>query len=175
MAPQASSTLKIYASKWNIFENWCQSKDLDPFHSTIPQISDFLLYLFHEKKLSFKSIEGYRTAISRPIKLATGLDIGQDPLLLNLLKSFLRERPRALQPFPAWDLSFVLYSLVKPPFEPVSEIPLKLLTLKTVFLILLASGTRQGEIHAIAYSCTELDQYRAQSCARVNILNLTQN
>ena len=53
---------------------------------------------------------------------------------------------------PAWDLSFVLFSLVKPPFEPVSEIPLKLLTLKTVFLTLLASGATRGERHAIAYS-----------------------
>ena len=152
MAPQASSTQKVFSSKWKIFEFWCLSKDLDPFKATIPQIADFLLYLFHEKKLAFKSIEGYRTAISRPIKLATGLDVGQDPLLLNLLKSFLRERPGALQPFPAWDLSFVLFSLVKHPFEPISEIPLQLLTWKTVFLTLLASGARRGELHAIAYS-----------------------
>ena len=53
-----------------------------------------------------------------------------DPFLLNLLKSFLRERPRALQSFHTWDLSFVLFFLVKHPFEPTSEIPLKLLTLK---------------------------------------------
>ena len=77
--------------------------------------------------------------------------MGQDPLLLNLLKSFLRERPRALKPFLAWDLSFVLFSLVKQPFEPVSEIPLKLLAWKTVVLTLLASGGRRGELHAIAY------------------------
>ena len=32
------------------------------------------------------------------------------------------------------------------------DIPLHLLTLKTVFLTLLASGARRGEIHAIAYS-----------------------
>ena len=78
------------------------------------------------------------------------IDVGQDPLLLNRLKSFLRERPRALQPFLAWDLSFVLFSLVKQPYELISEIPLKLLTLKTIFLTLLASGARRGEIHVIA-------------------------
>ena len=114
-AQQASSTLRVYASKWKIFENWCSLKDLDPFKATIPQTADFLPCLFHETKLSFKSIEGYRTAISGLIQLAIELDVGQYPLLLNLLKSFLRERSWALQPFPAGDLSFVLFSLVNPP------------------------------------------------------------
>ena len=40
----------------------------------------------------------------------------------------------------------------KQPFEPISEIPLKLLTLKMVFLTFLASGARRGKIHAISYS-----------------------
>ena len=57
-------------------------------------------------------------AISRPIKLSIGLDVGQDPLLHNFLKSFLRERLRALQLFPAWDLSFVCSLLLKRPLSP---------------------------------------------------------
>ena len=97
-------------------------------------------------------IQDYRTAISGPIKLSTGLGVGQDLLLHNLLKSFLRERLTALQPVPGWDLSFFLSSLVKEPFEPLSEISLKLLTFKTVFLALLATCCRMGEIHAIDYS-----------------------
>ena len=47
-----------------------------------------------------------------------------------------------------------------------SEIPLKLLTLKTVFLSLLATDARQGEIHATGYSIVthapKLDQHCAQ-------------
>ena len=113
MVTQAPFTLKLYQGKWKTFESWCESQDVDPFQASIPHIADFLLYLFHEKKLSFKSIKGYRLAISRPIKLSIGLGVGQGPLLHNLLKSFLRERPRVLQPFPAWDLSFVLFSLVR--------------------------------------------------------------
>ena len=123
MVPQALSTLKVHASKWKVFETWCLSKDIDPFKATIPQIANFLLYLSHKKKLAFKSVEGYRMAISRPIKLATGLYVGQDTLWLNLIKSFLRERPGALQPFPAWEFSFVLFSLIKQPFKPISGIP----------------------------------------------------
>ena len=85
------------------------------------------------RNLSFKSIEEYRTAISRPIKLSTGLDVGQDPMLQNFLKSILREKTKALQPFPAWDLSFVLFSLVKEPFESLLEISLKYLTFRQFF------------------------------------------
>ena len=84
-------------------------------------------------------------AISRPIKFATGLDVGQHQLLLNLLKSFLRERPRVLQPFPAWDLLFVLLSLVKPPCVPISK------TVDTQNGVPHSLPLR-GEIHAKAYS-----------------------
>ena len=51
-----------YAGKWKNLENWCLSNDLQPLNATIPQITDFLLYLFYERKLSFKSMKGYRTA-----------------------------------------------------------------------------------------------------------------
>ena len=49
---------------------------------------------------------------------------------------------------PSWDLSLVLLALIKPPFEPLKDAPLKILTFKTVFLMTLASGRRRGEVHA---------------------------
>ena len=58
VATQTSSTLQIYAGKWKAFENIYGSIDLDPFQASIPQKVDFLLYLFHERKLSFNSFEG---------------------------------------------------------------------------------------------------------------------
>ena len=82
MAPQAPSTLRLYQGKWKTFESWCEAQNVDSFQASILQIVDFLLFLFHEK-LSFKSIEGYRTANSRLIKLSSGLDVGQDPLLIT--------------------------------------------------------------------------------------------
>ena len=59
-------------SKWKVFENRCLSKDLDPFKTTIPQITVILPYLFHERNLYCKSIESCRTTILRPVKLSTG-------------------------------------------------------------------------------------------------------
>ena len=49
---------------------------------------------------------------------------------------------------PKWNLSDVLNVLTKAPFEPMKDTDLKHLTLKTAFLLLLASAERCSEIHA---------------------------
>ena len=151
VAPQAPSTLALYQGKWNVFVSWCDSKKIDPLEVEISQLADFLTHLFVDKQYSYKTVEGYRTAITGSIKPIAGRDLGQDPCLSNLLKSFRRERPKSIREFPPWDLSLVLFSLIKEPFEPLSEAPLKLVTFKTVFLTLLAAGCRRGELHAISY------------------------
>ena len=66
--------------------------------------------------------------------------------------SFLREQPRATRSFPSWDLGLVLKVLLKAPFEPLQLAELKYVTWKTMFLVLLASGSRRGEIHSLDYS-----------------------
>ena len=50
-------------------------------------------------------------------------------------------------------MSVVLHQLTKPPFEPMGESYLKYATLKTVFLLALASGKRRSEIHAWLHEC----------------------
>jgi len=151
VAPQKESTQILYQGKWNVYTRWCKDKKLDPFSISSANLADFFIFLFEEKKLAYKTIEGYRTAIAGGIKFVSEIDFGQDPLLSNLLRSFYKERPKASVSFPAWDLAFVLNSLRKEPFEPIGEIELRLLTFKTLFLILFASGARRGEIHAIDY------------------------
>jgi len=54
---------------------------------------------------------------------------------------------------PDWDLSFVLEKLRQPPFEPPkwgSSSDKMLCTMKTVFLLALASARRRGELQAIS-------------------------
>lgn len=111
------------------------------------------MHLFEDKGLQPKTIDVYRSAISGALKHSSGLDLGSDQRLSALLKSFHRERPRSLNDVPKWDLSLVLWSLTRPPFEPLtaSSMDLELLTWKTAFLILLASGSRRGEIHALTH------------------------
>ena len=148
-APQAKSSCKLYQAKWNVFVKWCGSRKIDPHKAAVPEICDFLLFLFKEKHYSIKTLQGYRTAIAGALKHLTRDDLGQDLRLSNLLRSFRTERPVVNNPFPPWNLTLVLHALIKEPFEPLGSVDLKLLTLKTVFLLLFASGSRRGEVHAL--------------------------
>jgi len=63
-------------------------------------------------------------------------------------------RPPVRKVVPAWDISVVLQYLAGSPFEPLSSATLRDTTLKAVFLVALASGRRQSELHALAASAT---------------------
>ena len=51
---------------------------------------------------------------------------------------------------PAWDLSKVLTYLVSPAFEPLSRASFRALTMKTLFLLALATAKRVGELQALS-------------------------
>ena len=73
-----------------------------------------------------------------------------DPVIRDLLRSFrLSSAERVLRP-PAWDLSTVLTYLVSPAFEPLSQASFRALTLKTLFLLALATAMRVGELQALS-------------------------
>ena len=62
------------------------------------------------------------------------------------------QRPRVTPVFPQWDLIIVLEALSKPPCEPLREAFFKHLTLKTVFLLAMASAGRGSELQALRFS-----------------------
>ena len=61
------------------------------------------------------------------------------------------QRPRMTPVLPQWDLGFVLKALKKPPYELLREASLKHLTLKTVFLLAMASAERCSELQALVF------------------------
>ena len=80
--------------------------------------------------------------------------------LHRLLSSFHRDRPKSSRNLPKWNLSVVINELTKAPFEPMKDTDLKHLTLKTAFLLALASGKRRSEIHAwVANKVSNLGQW----------------
>ena len=80
--------------------------------------------------------------------------------LHRLLSSFHRDCPKSSRNLPRWNLSVVLNELTKAPFEPMKDSDLKHLTLKTAFLLALASGKRRSEIHAwVANKASNLGQW----------------
>ena len=92
-------------------------------------------------------IDSYRMAIVGTLGPA-GCHISQSSDLNRLLASFHRHRPKSSRNLPKLNLSVVLIELTKAPFEPMKDTDLKHLTLKTAFLIALASGKCQSKIHA---------------------------
>ena len=146
------SSLKVYDVRWKSFSKWCEEHHIQAWKVTIPQIAEFFLYLFTEKNLSPRTVEGYRSAIASTLSKVLDLDIGSDPNLSSLIASFYTDRPIGNRSLPEWDLNLVLSTLRKPPFENPEHpelVKLKFWTWKTCFLLMLASGARRSEIHAL--------------------------
>ena len=61
------------------------------------------------------------------------------------------QRPKIRLILPQWDLGIVLEALRKSPYEPLREASLKHLTLKTVFLLAVASAGRGSELQALMF------------------------
>ena len=158
------SSRAVYDSKWRIFAGWCAERTVDPFQVTIPQLADFFMFLFNVKQLNPRTIKGYRSAISSTISsCGSRTEFAHSAELASLIRSFQLERPPRRKVAPQWNLSLVLQALLKPPFEPIARCDLKSLTLKTIFLVALASGRRRSELHALCFDSHHFRQNQDQS------------
>ena len=158
-APQRSSTRTIYKSKWALFEKWCRENSVDFSTASVKQISDFFMYLYQDLNRCPSTIDGYRTAIVDTLG-PEGHHITQSSDLHRLLSSFHRDHPKNSRNLPKWNLSVVLNDLTKAPFESTKDTYLKHLTLKTAFLLALASSKRRSKIHAwVANEVSNLGQW----------------
>ena len=131
-------------------------KKVNPISAPITVIADFLIFLFSEKKCQISTIKGYRSMISNTLKFKTGNRIGSNPVLSELIRSFELQRPVQRSLTPKWDLSWVLVCLQKPPFEPLDKASKFHVTIKTAFLLALATAKRYSEIHALAMDSQHL-------------------
>ena len=143
------STNLVYQSKWEIYRAWCRKEGHSISRPSLPKIADFLLYLHSVRRLSLSCIKGYRSMLSSIFRWKLP-DIASDPVLQDLVRSFLVQRPFPRLSPPSWDLNLVLQALLRPPFEPLSETSFRNLTKKTVFLVSLATAHRVGELQALS-------------------------
>ena len=67
--------------------------------------------------------------------------------LSGYLLAFTGDYPKSSRNLPKWNLSVVLNGLTKAPFVRMKDTDLKHLTLKTAFLLALASGKHHSEIY----------------------------
>ena len=146
---RSCSTNKVYRSKWRLFEQFCTDRNLDAFQASAPTVADFLTFCFETREAQPATLQGYRSAIGAVLKLSAGFNPGQDDILSQLIKSFFRERPVRDKTFLSWDVNLVLHYLKHGKLGPSANLSLRDLTLKTVFLLALATGKRCCEIHAL--------------------------
>ena len=79
----------------------------------------------------------------------SGLPIGQLPIISRFLAGAAKTRPPPVV-LPTWSLQPILECLKKPPLEPIHQLSLKQLTLKTVFLLAVTSARRVSELQALS-------------------------
>ena len=143
------SSRAIYQVRWFIYPWWCREHGHSVSCPTLAKVADFLYWLRYTRGLSVSSLCGYHSVLSAVFRFHLP-SLSSDPVIRDLLcSSRLSSGERVLRP-PAWDLSKVLRYLVSPVFEPLSQAPFRALTLKTLFLMALATAKRVGELQALS-------------------------
>ena len=110
-------------------------------------VADYFVYLRNGRKLKASTIATHLAAIMSVMrKRSPDMNIS---VLKDLIKSFRQsDGVSRLRP-PEWDLSVVLEHLRSDHYEPLEDAILLRLTIKTVFLVAMASAARISELHAL--------------------------
>ena len=143
------STRDTYDSRLVPFREWCSKIPCDPSSAPLGTVADFLISRF-DKGYAVVTLRSYRSAIASCHRgFRDGSSVTDSKFLTRLLQSFFLKRPLKKTLIPAWSLPAVLKVLASAPFEPLHKASLRLLTLKTAFLVAIASGHRVSSLQAL--------------------------
>ncbi len=153
---RAPSTRRAYALKWNLFVKWCSSRREDPRRCSIGVVLSFLQQGL-ERRLSPSTLKVHAAAISVYHDHIDGKSIGKHDLVVRFLRGARRLNPPQPPSIPSWDLALALRALQIAPFEPLQSADLRILSMKTLLLVALASIKRVGDLQAFSVdeSCLE--------------------
>ena len=146
LASIRSSTKLVYDNHWRQWMDWCESNNVDPANPTEIDVANHLAFLSCDRDLSASSLKVRRSAIASTLAVLGVHVLSQAPLVANVIKAKALTSPRPKVRVPDWDLLVVLSFLMSEEFEPIKLVSLKQLTVKTCFLIMLASGRRASEV-----------------------------
>ena len=142
-----------YANRWKLFSDWCRGKAVDPARCSVATVLEFLQSLLDDGR-SHSTLRVYVAAISSRHEMVDGATVGCHRLVSLFLRGALRLRPSRTLRTPAWDLPLVLEAMSSPPFEPLTQIGLKWLSMKVAFLLAITTAKRVGELHALSVADT---------------------
>ena len=148
---RAPSTTACYAARWSAFQRWCTERESDPISCPLPVVLTYLQTLV-DNDLAPSTVKAYAAAISSCHEGYGERMVFAHPLVKRFLKGVRRQKPPVRSLTPQWDLALVLRALGKPPFEPLAQAPLRLLSLKTALLLALTSAKRVSDLCALSVS-----------------------
>ena len=137
------TTRRQYQASWKKWVSYIQE------HKPTTITMDFCLAFFislHEEGLASKTISSYKSALTRPVEYAFGINFNSD-LFNKLTRACARLKPDAPPKPISWSLDKVLHFASSIDNESAS---LKDITQKSIFLIAMASGARVSEIVALS-------------------------
>ena len=145
------STSRVYDNHWSQWVNWCVDRAVDPGDPSASDLANHLAFLATESNLSLSTIKVRRTAVATTLAaVGKGSSLSQDKVIANIVRAIALKKAKVRVRVPAWDLLVVLSYLQSENFEPISASSLKNLTVKTAFLVALASGRRASEVLALS-------------------------
>ncbi|XP_013923459.1 PREDICTED: dnaJ homolog subfamily C member 13 [Thamnophis sirtalis] len=148
-AARHPSTTCIYEATWQAFCRWYRHTGADPIKASVPQVLDFLQSGLN-KGLTRNTLRRQVTALSTVVGGGQGRSLSQHSRVKAFLKGATNLRPPTVHCYPTWNLTLVLRALTSAPFEPIQSISLRLLTLKTVFLVAITSARRVSELAVLS-------------------------
>ena len=126
---------KVYFSKYLQF---CRDKTINPLRASLAEGLSFLDSL-HSDGLSYSAINSARSALSLVLRFE-GINFGSHPDVIQYMKGIGNLKPSAPRYSQVWDLDIVLKTLKL--WAPKQKLDLRVLTMKTVMLVLIVSGQR---------------------------------
>jgi hypothetical protein len=132
------SSLRQAQSAWKAFKTWL-SPSVKKLHKR--HIMNFLIFLYSVKKLSAKTILGYKNALQLPLQLGFHINTLDKEFQLLSRAQFI-QRPPVPKIIPKWSINHVLETYMKKDQSKNQE----RLLLKTLFLTALATGNRISEL-----------------------------
>ena len=138
-----AKTNKSYDSLFGRWNRWCNERGSDPFSGPVSEVANFLAGLYKDG-YQYNSVNAYRSAISSVHEKVDGLPVGQHPLVTRLVKGVFNARPPIPRYSSTWDVQTVLNYLEK--MENPDKLSLKLLTLKTVFIMAITRPSRSADL-----------------------------
>ena len=139
----ATGTQKGYNSSFSKFKTYCLSKNLSPTSCNPEEIAKYIQFLYTSGS-KYSTVNLARSAISKYHDGFNGTPAGQHKMVCNAVKAVFRLRPPLPKYKTTYDVSIVLDYIKSLPTN--SELSLKMLSYKALFLITIATISRVSSI-----------------------------